>query len=137
MRHFYFKGKNDIHLRILVLFIKKVCEWFNVLEIVCSKVSCWRFLIEQSSSVIKTSWVCVIKWKYYLRLISIIQQEWKSTGSKYPDQALEIIYTSLVMLSHFVVWLPYNLSKRNAKITPGTYSYVQFFKQFATEVDIL
>ena len=48
-----------------------------------------------------------------MRTINVIPRAREPTYSKYPNQALKIICTSLAMLIALIVWVPHKLSEKN------------------------
>ena len=75
---------------------RRCCDWSNVSKVVC-KVWCWRFLAGWHTSLGKPAEVDSNQIKT-LRTINIIPCRRWPIYSKYPNQVLKLICTSLVML---------------------------------------
>lgn len=79
--------------------MEKVLWLMNMSKAVCEVSFLLRFLAGQCSLVGQTSWRTVTKsFRNKLRTINIIRHRRWPTYSKYPNQPLKIICTSLVML---------------------------------------
>ena len=112
--------------KILCSIWRRCCDWLNV-----SKVVFWSFAMEISHCMVHHSWVdqlklLAIKLKHEWRIIIVTPHGKWLTYSKYPNQALKIFCTILVMLITLMFGFHITEAEKNL---PDSISAYDFFTE--------